>query len=108
IAGDVVVGTEAAEVIRRADDQAAAGEALAHVVIGFAHQIERDAVRQESPEALPRRAVELNVDRVVGQTFVAVAAGNFARQHGADAAVSVAYRHDERDLVAALERSTAA
>ena len=38
-------------VFRRADDDFAAGQALAHVVVGLAGKIERDAVRKPGAEA---------------------------------------------------------
>ena len=49
------------------DDDAAARQSLADVVVGRALQLERDAAREERAEALARDAVERDVDRVVGQ-----------------------------------------
>uniref|UniRef100_A0ABM0MLP6 Uncharacterized protein LOC102810278 n=1 Tax=Saccoglossus kowalevskii TaxID=10224 RepID=A0ABM0MLP6_SACKO len=63
---------------------------------------------QERAEALAGGAVALDVDGVVRQAVVAVARGHGARQHGADGAVAVAHRHDERDLLAAFQRGLAA
>src|SRR5690606_26480038 len=91
IAGDDVIGPEAAEVVRRAHDEAAPRKPFAHVIVGFAHQVERDAARQEGAEALAGGAIELDVYRVVRQAVVPVAAGHLARQHGSDAAVAVAH-----------------
>ena len=47
------------------DDDAAAREALAEVVVGVALELERDAAREERAEALAGRAGELDADRVV-------------------------------------------
>src|SRR5690606_26636791 len=56
---DVVLGRERARA-RRVDDDAPAREALADVVVRVALELERDALRQERPEALPGRAVQLD------------------------------------------------
>ena len=52
---------------RRIDDQPAAGEALADVVVGVAFQFQRHARWPGSAEALAGRAGELEADGVVGQ-----------------------------------------
>ena len=52
---------------RRAHDEAAAGQALADVVVGVAVEAQRDAAGHEGAEALAGRAGEGDVDRVVGQ-----------------------------------------
>ena len=77
-------------VVRRIDDDAAAGEALADVIVGVAFEFERDAVGEKRAEALAGGAGEVEVDGVVGQSGGAVAAGDFAAEHGADGAVHVA------------------
>src|SRR5690606_30649919 len=87
IAHDDVVRAVATEVVGRAHDNAATGQAFAHVVIGFAHQIQGDALSQESAKALARRAFALNVQAVVRQTLMTVFLGEYAREHGTDAAV---------------------
>ena len=74
----------------RIGDDAAAGKALAEVVVGVAFKFERDAVGNECAKALAGRAVELEVDGAVGQAGRAVAARDFAAQHGAHGAVHVA------------------
>jgi hypothetical protein len=53
----------------------------------------RDAMREPCAEALARRALERHMDRVVGQARMAVALGDFARQHRAGRAVDVVDRH---------------
>ena len=54
-----------------AHDDAAAGQALAEVVVGVALEPQRDAVGDERAEALPGRTAEVHLDRVVGQTDAA-------------------------------------
>src|SRR5690554_1461604 len=108
VAGNDVVGAEAAKVIGRANDDAAARQALADVIVGLADQVQCDAMGQESPEALSRRAVALDMYGVVRQAFMAVARGHHARQHGAYGAIAIAHRGNERDLFAAFDRAAAA
>ena len=50
-----------------ADDDAAARQALADIVVGVADQVERDAAGEEGAEALAGRAGEAEVDAVLGQ-----------------------------------------
>ena len=73
----------------RADDDAAAGQALADVVVAFAFKLEGDAAREPGAEALPGGAGQPHVDGAVGQAGVAVTLGDFAGQHGAGGAVGV-------------------
>src|SRR5690606_27922365 len=91
IAHDDVVRAVATKVVGRAHDNAAAGQAFTYVVIGFTHQIQGDALRQESAKALTRCTFALNVQAVVRQTLMAVFLGEYAREHGTDAAVAVTY-----------------
>ena len=56
---------------RRIDDDPAAREAFADVVVGIAFELERDALGEERAEALAGRAGELEVDRVVRQAVCA-------------------------------------
>ncbi len=86
---DAFFGQEAGGLGRIGDD-AAAGEALAEIVVGVAFELERDAVGNEGAEALAGRAAELEVDGAVRQSGRPVAAGDFAAQHGAHGAVHVA------------------
>src|SRR6185503_6607400 len=71
-------------------DQLAAGEALADVVVGLAHQIESDAMGEPGAEALPGRALEGQPDGVLRQPAVVVASGNLAREHGPGRAIAIA------------------
>ena len=74
VADDDVLAGLALERLRRLDDDPAAAQALADVVVGFAGQFERDAARQEGAEALAGGAGHADVDGVVRQAGMAVAA----------------------------------
>ncbi len=108
VAGNDVVGAVAAKIVGRAHHNAAARQAFADVVIGFAHQVQRNAVRQKRAKALSGRAVALNVNGVVRQPLVAILAGHHAREHGADGAIAVAYRRNEGHFFTALDGGFAA
>jgi len=75
---DILLGHEGG-VLRRIDDNFAAGEALAHVVVGVAFEFERDTSGEEGPETLAGRTGELALDRIVRQAGGAVLAGDLAR-----------------------------
>ena len=77
----------------RVDDDAPARKPLADIIVAVAFEFERHAARQEGAEALARRALELDVDRLVAQAGVAVRLGDFARKHGAGGAIRIADRH---------------
>ena len=63
---DRLLGHDAG-VLRRAHDDAAAGEALADIVVGLADQLERDARREPGAKALAAGAAKRDGDRVLGQ-----------------------------------------
>ena len=84
-------------VAARAHDDAAAGQALADVVVRVALEPQRDAAREERAEGLAGRADEGEVDRVVGQAVAAVALGDLVAEHRADGAVDVADRQLRAD-----------
>ena len=88
-----------------ADHHAAAGQALADVVVGIAAQPDRDAARQERAERLPGRPAQADRDRVVGQALAAPAPGDLVAQHGADGPVHVPDRQVEADRLALLKRT---
>src|SRR5262249_27490746 len=92
-----------AAVACRADNEAAAREALADIVVGVAYEIEGYPARQPGTEALAGGAGELDVDGVIGQAFVAVALGHLAGQHRAGGAVGVLDRGADPYAAAALE-----
>ena len=90
VADDDVPGWIARNARRLAHHHTAAGKALADIVIGIAHQFERNPMGEESAEALPGGAVEADMNGVFRQTRMAVTPRDFARQHGAHRAMHVA------------------
>jgi len=88
---------------RRAHDDAAAGQALADIVVGVADKIERHAARQEGAEGLAGGAGQADGDRVVGEAFMVVATGHLAGEHRAGGAVDVADRRFDGDGLAVLQ-----
>src|SRR5947207_3825667 len=68
-----------AGIVRRLDDDAAAGKALADIVVAFAFEIEGDAARQPRAERLTRGALEAHLDGVLRQAGMAIDFGNRAR-----------------------------
>jgi hypothetical protein len=61
---------------RGEDDELAAREALAEVVVGVALDGERHAARDEGAEALAGGALELEADGVLGEALGAVLPGD--------------------------------
>ena len=100
---DVFIGLKQA-FLWRINDQAAAGQPLADVVVGVAFELERDPTGQPGAEALPGVALHGNVDGVVGQALVAVTPCDLARQHGADGAVGVAHGDLDADRGLVFQR----
>ncbi len=83
-------------IARRINDQPSAGKSLAHVIVGFAFQGQRDALRQERAETLSRAPVELHADGVLGQALGAVPPRDSPAEHRAHGAVHVANGQAER------------
>src|SRR5690606_20512750 len=90
VAGDDAVLGEVVGAAVGTDNDPAAGQALADVVVGVALQPEGDTARDEGAEGLAGRAGEGDVDGVVGQTGAAELPGHLVAEHGADRAVDVA------------------
>ena len=86
----------------------AARQPLAEVVVGVAHERQRDAARDERAEALAGRPGERDPDRVVGQPGAAVPPRDLVAEHRADGAVHVANERVELDGRPVLERRPAA
>ncbi len=70
-------------------DQLAARKTLADIVVAFADQIERHAMRGPGAERLSCRALQRQPDRVFRQAGMAIAPGDLAREHRAGRAVDV-------------------
>src|SRR5205814_9894820 len=88
---DIFLGLESRldRLARGIRDDAPAGETLAEIVIRVAFQLERDPAGEEAPEALTRRAGELEVDRVVGEPGKTEPFCDFTGERSADGAVGV-------------------
>ena len=85
-------------------DDAPPRQTLAHVVVRFAEELEREPVRGERAEALAGGAGEAKCDRVVGKTFLAEAPRHLAGQHGAHGAIHVPNRQLGADALFPVER----
>ena len=87
----------------RIDDDLAAREALADVVVGVALDGKGHAPRHEGAEALAGGTLEADADRVIGQALGAVLLGDLVAGDRADHAVDVPDRQLGNDLFAALD-----
>jgi hypothetical protein len=87
----------------RADDDLAAGKALAHVVVGLALEVEMDALDREGAEALARAAGESQLHATVRQPRIAQAARNLARDARTHREVVIADGIVARERQAAFE-----
>ena len=103
---DVLLGHEG-RLARGEDDELAAREALAEVVVGVSFERQRDAARHEGAEALPRRAREMDADGVVREPVRAVKARHFRAEDGAHRAVDVPDGQPDVHRLPALERLAA-
>src|SRR6185503_20863525 len=81
-----------------------ARHALAGVVVRVAPERQRDARREPRAEALPGRAAKRDLDRVLRQALLAVAARDLAGQDAADRAVLVLAVDLDVHALAAIER----
>src|SRR5207237_2411728 len=72
-----------AGIVRRLDDDAAAGKALADIVVAFAFEIEGDAARQPRAERLARSALEVDLNGIVREPGVAINLRHRRRQQRA-------------------------
>src|SRR4030088_654161 len=69
---------------------AAAGQSFADVIVSRALELESDSAGKKGAEALPRRSVKRDVQRVIRQALVTIAAGDDAGEHRAHRAIGVA------------------
>src|SRR5690606_28154406 len=104
VADDGALVPGVARLGRRADDDLAAGHALADVVVALAVEQHAHARREERAEALPGAALEAQRQRAVGQPGLAVARADLARQRRANGPVDVGERVGQLDRRAALDR----
>ena len=101
---DRALGDELDRLLGRIDDDAAARQALADIIVGLALQFERHAIGEKGAEALARRTLQLDMDRFVAQAGMAVAARDLARQHRAGRAIRIADRHFEPHMLGVFDR----
>src|ERR1700748_2882053 len=87
VADDDALFRHDAAVLRRLDDDLAAGQALADIVVAFTFELEGDAMREPRAERLARRALEADMDGVLRQPGMAVDLRHRARQHRAGGTV---------------------
>src|SRR5690606_10279551 len=69
---------------RRVRHDPRAAQALAEVVIGVSFQFQGQSLGCEAAEALPGRAVELEVDGVIRQAIKAIALADLTTERGGD------------------------
>ena len=99
----VLLGGEVDQIERR-DREDSSGEALAGVVVCVAAQRDRDSRGEPASETLPGRAFERDLDSPLRQSFGSSNLSDAAREQTTDAAVDVADRALNCDLLAALDR----
>jgi len=104
IADDDAVMAHQFALPRRVDDDPAARQPLADIVVALTFQFQRHAARQESAEALSGGTGEIHMHRIVGQAGVAVPLGDLSGQHRADGAVDVADRQVDRHRQQLVQR----
>ena len=90
VAGDDVLFRLEGDALRRAHNDLAAGQALAHVVVAVAHQVQRQATRDERAEALAAGTHTVGGEHVIRQG-AAVLAGDLAAKDGTKGAVGVGH-----------------
>ena len=91
-------------VVRRADRDLAPVDALAHVVVRLAHQVQAHAAHKPRAKRLPGRALEVEVDRAFRQPLVAVLFRDAAGDTTAHGAIDVPDRVGAADRRALLDR----
>src|SRR5258708_2142425 len=90
IADDDIVLWHEGGLIGRENDDLAAGQTFADIIVGVTLEGEGHAPGHEGAETLAGAASEMNFDRVFGQTLGSPSPGDLAAYDGADDAVDVA------------------
>src|SRR6266850_2145577 len=85
----------------------AARQAFADVIVGIAFEEESHAFGHERAEALPGAAGEINLDGIFGKTLDTPASGDFAADNRADHAVHIANWKRGHHLLLTLDRWSA-
>ena len=90
IAEDHIAVGHKAGVLMGTNDQLAAAQALAHIVLGFAIKPQIETVQPKGPKALTSGTGEADLNLTVGQAFVAITQGQLTSQLGANGALRIA------------------
>src|SRR5258708_38661095 len=85
----------------------AARQAFADVIVRIAFEEESHAFGHERAEALPGAAGEINLDGIFGKSLDTPASGDFAADNRADHAVHISYRKGGNHFLLTLDRSGA-
>ena len=85
---DIVLSSEIGT-CRRKNGNTSARETLGEVVVGFAFELEADAMFQEGTERLSCGTFELHVDGIIVQPSQSVLLGDDAREHGTHGAIGI-------------------
>src|ERR1700722_13756600 len=85
------------------DDDAAARQALTDIIVRLSLELERHAFCEESSEALPRGALEFDVDRFITQAGIPVPPCYDARQHCSGRPIDVSNVKGETHMLAAFD-----
>src|SRR5260370_31187248 len=90
------------------DDDLAPGQPFSDVVVAVAFENQRHAGRDKGAETLSGRALKVQLDRVLRQSFWTITTREVAADHRPNDAVHVPDRHLGADLLASLPRWPAA
>ena len=100
---DRVFRRQLSGLLRRVDDDAPARQTLADIVVRLSLELERHAFGEEGPEALPRGALEFDVDGFITQSGVPVSPRDDAGQHRSGRPIGVADGKVETHMLAAFD-----
>jgi len=103
VTADDVLYCATTELGVRTHDDTTARQTLADIIVTFANQIQGNTMCEESASRLACGTLQLDVDRVVRQTFVAVFLRDLTRQHRANGTVDVFDGRNERDFFAIVD-----
>ena len=88
--------------MRCAHDDTSTRQAFTNIIIGIAYEIQGNSVRQECRKTLACCAIELNVNRVVWQTSMAITLGDFTGEHCTNRTVHVLHGNNKGHFLTAL------
>ena len=85
---DVFFGSKATD-FRWIDNDSSSGKPFSYIVIRITFEFDRNSFGEECSDALTGRAIELDVDRTIGQAIRTPLLGDVVAENGADGAVSI-------------------